>query len=72
MNDAKASGYPLIVVIGKHAVEPVPKFELIDNTRLFLQQTGKDTAKEENVQSLLTHSQLFDELNAICDLFKCN
>ena len=66
VNDAKASGYPLIVVVGKHSLEPVPKFELINNT---INNTNPRQLGESSA-SLLTHCQLFDVLSKISENFR--
>lgn len=40
VTEARKTGYPLILVAGKRSLEDVPKFELIDNSRIARQLCG--------------------------------
>ncbi|KAA0185737.1 hypothetical protein HAZT_HAZT006366 [Hyalella azteca] len=70
---AKRAGYPLVVVVGKHALRDMPLFELIDNTAAFrsLQETSKTPLFGEGLSSksgnLLTQLELLNYLGVLCN-----
>lgn len=72
LREARRTGYPLIVVVGKPALESTPRFELIDNTRRLRGITGTagvaalDQHNMDGGGLLLTHLQLLDTVRQLC------
>lgn len=70
--EARRTGYPLIIVAGKRALEDVPKFECIDNTLIARQLCGADqlsllprTKSDAKGGAFLTQLELLNALEEI-------
>ena len=67
---AKNAGYPLIIVVGKPALDALPKFELINNMRNKNNDNNVDkklSGKKKKIEEgeMMTHLELLAALNDI-------